>query len=78
MIPMNNPIMAMINMARSGGNPMALIQQMAGSNPQVAQMMNMVRGKNPQQLKSMAENMAKERGTSLEAVTQQLGLNMPK
>lgn len=76
MIPMNNPIMAMINMARSGGNPMALIQQMAGNNPQVAQMMNMVRGKNPQQLRNMAENMAKERGTSLEEVTQQLGISM--
>ncbi len=78
MIPMNNPLMAMINLARSGGNPMALIQQMAGNNPQVAQMMNMVKGKNPQQLRSMAENMAKERGTSIENVTRQLGLNIPK
>lgn len=78
MNPMNNPLMAMISMARSGGNPMAFLQQMAGNNPQVAQMMNMVKGKNPQQLKNMAANMAKERGTSLEDVTRQLGINMPK
>lgn len=77
MIPMNNPVMAMVNMMRTGGNPMALMQQMAKSNPQVNQVMQMMKGKNPAQLKSMAENIAKERGTTVEDVAQQLGLSLP-
>lgn len=28
---MNNPMIGLINLARSGGNPMALMQQMAAS-----------------------------------------------
>lgn len=77
MTPMNNPIMAMVNMMRTGGNPMALMQQMAKSNPQVNQVMQMMKGKSPAQLKSMAENIAKERGTTVEDVAQQLGLSVP-
>lgn len=77
MTPMNNPIMAMVNMMRTGGNPMSLMQQMAKSNPQVNQVMQMVKGKNSAQLKAMAENIAKERGTTVENVAQQLGLSMP-
>lgn len=37
MPPMNNPMMAMLQMARNGGNPMQMLQQMAGQNPQAAQ-----------------------------------------
>lgn len=77
MTPTNNPIMAMVNMMRTGGNPMALMQQMAKSNPQVNQVMQMMNGKSPAQLKSMAENIAKEQGTTVEQVAQQLGLSMP-
>lgn len=77
MTPMNNPILQMVSMARSGKNPMALMQQMAKSNPQVNQVMQMMNGKNPAQLKTMAENIAKERGTTVEDVAQQLGLSMP-
>ena len=33
MPPMNNPMMAMLQMARNGGNPMQMLQQMAGQNP---------------------------------------------
>lgn len=75
---MNNPVMMLLNMARSGGNPMQLLQQLAGRNPQAAQVMRMMQGKDSKQLRSMAENMAKERGTSLEQVAQQLGLPLPK
>lgn len=77
MMPMNNPLFQMINMARNGGNPMQLMQQMARSNPQVNQVMQMMNGKSPQQLKQMASNMAKERGMSLEQVAQQLGVPIP-
>lgn len=74
---MNNPILQMVSMARSGKNPMALMQQMAKSNPQVNQVMQMMNGKSPAQLKAIAENVAKEKGTTVEQVAQQLGLSLP-
>ena len=73
MFPMNNPVIALVNAAKNGGNPVQMIQQMAGQDPQIRQFMQMVNGKNPQQLRQMAENMARERGTNVEAVIKQLG-----
>lgn len=79
MMPMqNNPLLAIVQAARGGGNPMQLMQQMAGRTPQGAQFMQMIQGKNGQQMRSIAENMAKERGVSLEQVAQQFGLHLPK
>ena len=72
MPPMNDPMMAMLQMARNGGNPMQMLQQ----NPQAAQAMRLIQGKNPQQLRQTAENMAKQRGTSVEEIARQLGLPM--
>ena len=79
---MNNPmagnlLAAMMQMIRSGGNPMYLLQQMAAQDPQVSQAMRMIQGKSPQQLRSMAENMAKERGVSLESMANQMGITLP-
>lgn len=74
---MNNPLMAMLNTLRSGGNPMALIQQMAMQSPEMRQFMQMVQGKSTAQLKQMAENMAKERGVSINDVARQLGITIP-
>ena len=79
---MNNPmagnlLAAMMQMIRSGGNPMYLLQQMAAQDPQVSQAMRMIQGKSPQQLRSMAENMAKERGVSLEGMANQMGITLP-
>lgn len=71
---MNNPMMALLNAARNGGNSMQMMQQMAGNDPRMRQFMQMVNGKNPQQLRQMAENVAKERGTTLQAVAQQMGV----
>lgn len=75
---MNNPMMAMLQMARNGGNPMQMLQQMAGQNPQAAQAMRLIQGKNPQQLRQIAENMAKERGVDLDQMARQMGLILPK
>lgn len=74
----NNMMFQILNMAKNGSNPMALMQQMAGQNPMAAQAMRMINGKNQQQLRQMASNMARERGMSLEQVAQNLGLNLPK
>ena len=79
---MNNPMVgnllaAMMQIMRSGGNPMYLLQQMTAQDPQVSQAMRMIQGKSPQQLRSMAENMAKERGVSLESMANQMGITLP-
>ena len=63
--PMNNPLMMLVQTMRGGGDP------------QVAQALKMIQGKNPQQLKTMAENMAKERGVSINDIARQLGINNP-
>ncbi|MBS6860293.1 MAG: hypothetical protein KH202_05100 [Clostridiales bacterium] len=70
----NNPIFNLINLARTGGNPMTLMQQMAGRNPRAQQALQMVQGKTPDQLRQMAENMAKERGTTVDEIARGLGL----
>ena len=75
--PMNNPLMMLVQTMRGGGDPMQLLQKMAGQNPQVAQALKMIQGKNPQQLKTMSENMAKERGVSINDIARQLGINNP-
>lgn len=74
----NNPLGMMMQMMKGGGNPMQLLQQMAGQNPQVANMMKLVEGKNPQQLRQTAENLAKQRGTSVAEIAKQIGMSMPK
>lgn len=71
---MNNPLMGLINLARNGGNPMMLMQQMARRDPRAQQAMQMVHGKTPEQLKQMAENMARERGTTVEQIARSMGL----
>lgn len=70
----NNPIFNLISLARTGGNPMTLIQQMAGRDPRAQQALKMVQGKTTDQLRQMAENMAKERGTTVEEIAKGLGL----
>lgn len=72
-----NPLNMMMNAMRVGANPMNILQQMAGQNPQMRQFMQMINGKSPDQLKQMAENMARERGVSLNDVARQLGITLP-
>jgi len=67
----NNPIVGLINTMRNGGNPDALVQQLMNTNPQLKQI---AAGKTPDQLMQIAENMCKERGTSVDAVLQQFGI----
>ena len=71
--PINNPLMALMQMARNGGDTMQMIRQMAGKDPRAAQAMQMMSGKNPAQLRQIAENMARERGMSLNDMASQMG-----
>ena len=67
----NNPVTQLISTMRSGGNPDALVQQMISSNPQLKQI---VAGKTPDQLMQVAENMCRERGTTVDDVLKQYGI----
>lgn len=67
----NHPLVGIINTMRNGGNPDALMQQVMSSNPQLAKI---AAGKNPAQLMSIAENMCRERGTDIDTVLRQIGI----
>ena len=72
--PMNDPLLAMAHAARTGGNPMQMLNQMARQDPRLNQAQRMLQGKNSKQLEQMARNMAKERGIDLNQLVQSLGL----
>lgn len=74
---MNNPMMQMMAMLRNGKNPQQFLMQMARNNPQVRQVMQMMNGKSPEELRKMADNIAAERGTTVEDVARQLGITIP-
>lgn len=78
MNPNMNPFMMAMQMAQGGKNPMGMLQSMLGQNPTFSQAMGMIQGKSPAQLRQVAENMAKERGMSLEQLAQQMGVTLPK
>ena len=71
-------MMQLLQMMQSGGNPMMMLQQMMGSDPRAEQAMKMIGGKSPAQLRQMAQNMAQQRGMSLEQIAGQFGLKLPK
>lgn len=73
-----NPFAIAMQMAQAGKNPMGLIQSALGGNPQMAQALKMIQGKDANQLRTVAENMAKERGTTLDQLAQSMGLSLPK
>lgn len=77
MTQMNNPMMQLLAAMQRGQNPMALLNQLSRTNPQIAQALRMINGKSPQQLRQMAENIAKERGVTIEDVARSLGISIP-
>lgn len=72
----SNPMMQVMNLMRSGGNPMALLNQMTGNNPMVQGLMQSMQGKSPDALRQMAMNIAKERGVDLNQFAQQFGMKL--
>lgn len=69
-----NPIMAMMGqMMKGGGNPQSILQKMMGNsqiagNPMAMNAMEMFQSGNIDGLKSMAENLAKEKGVKIDDV----------
>lgn len=72
-----NPMLQMVGMLRNGKDPRQFLMQMAQNNPQVRQVMQMMQGKSPAELRQMADNIAAERGTTVEDVARQLGIMIP-
>lgn len=71
-----NPLQMLVSALNNGHDPRALMSQMVSQNPQIAQAMQMIQGKSPAELRQMATNMAKERGTTIEQVAQSLGIRI--
>ena len=69
-----NPMQFMSDAIRQQMNPNTIMQQIAAQDPQAQQFMSMLRGKSRAELEQIARNTARERGTTLEAVAQQLGI----
>lgn len=74
----HSPIMQLANLARAGQNPMGLIRQLSGQNTPIMQGLNLIQGKNETQLRTMAKNLAKERGIDLNQLASVLNLTLPK
>lgn len=69
-----NPMAMLMQMMRTrNGNPAPLLEQLARQNPVMRQAMDMARGKSPQELRQIADNMAKQRGTTVDSIIKQMG-----
>lgn len=71
---MYNPMQMMMQAMQGGINPMQFLQQASAQNPQMRQLMQICQGKSPEQLMQIAENMAQQRGTTVQQLAQQMGL----
>lgn len=78
-----NPMMAMMQMMRGGGNPQNMLKQLMGNsqianNPMATNAVEMFQSGNIEGLKSLAENLAKEKGTTVDdvrnGIMQQFGM----
>lgn len=80
---MNNPLGMMFQMMRGGGNPQQIIGQMMNNNqimqnPMIKNAMQMYQKGDMHGLQNMAENLAKEKGTTVDdvknSIMQQFGM----
>lgn len=71
-------LMQMLQFMQGGGNPMGMLQQMMGNDPRANMAIKMLHGKNPAQLQQMAQNMAQQRGMSLNQLAGQFDIQLPK
>ena len=74
MFPMNNPMITIMQAAMGGVRPQQFLQQLASQNPMAAQAINLIQGKNTEQLHQIADNMAKQRGTTVEEIARQYNI----
>lgn len=70
----NDLIVRLARVAIGGGNTAQLIQQFMPNDPRTSKALSIIQGKTPQQLQQIAMNMAKENGTTPEAIAKSLGI----
>lgn len=69
-----NPMAMLMQMMRTrSGNPAPLLEQLARQNPAMRQAMDITRGKTPQEVRQIADNMARQRGTTVEEILRRMG-----
>lgn len=71
-----NPLQMLMSAMQQRINPMTYLQQQSQRVPAFGQLSRMIQGKSSKQLREMAEGMARERGTTLDAVAQQMGIKL--
>lgn len=67
-------VMQIIEVYKSGGDPLAMLAQMAQNNPKMREAYQMVEGNDTRQLQRKVQNMAQEHGVDLNALAKQFGL----
>ena len=71
-------LMQIMQLMQGGMDPSRMLQQMIGSDPRANMALQLLQGKNQAQLRQMAQNMAQQRGMSLDQLAEQFGLRLPK
>lgn len=71
---MVNPMQILMQAVQNRQDPMQMLNSLAQQNPQARQVMQIVQGKSPEQLRQTVENMARERGTTVEDLARRMGL----
>lgn len=71
---MVNPMQILMQAMQNRQDPMQMLNSLAQQNPQARQVMQIVQGKSLEQLRQTVENMARERGTTVEDLARRMGL----
>lgn len=71
---MVNPMQILMQAMQNKQDPMQMLSSLAQQNPQARQVMQIVQGKSPEQLRQTVENMARERGTTVDELARRMGL----
>lgn len=67
--------MQLAQMISRSPDPMRAFYQVVSQHPQGQQVINLMNGKTPEQFKGVLENMARERGTTLEQILGNMGFH---
>ena len=73
----NSPLVQVAMAMRQGQDPLQVLQRLAAQDPRAAQAIHLLQNKSPQQLREIAENMAKERGTTTADIARSMGIQFP-
>lgn len=77
MVAMQNPMLQMVALMRSGQMPRSILNALDPTDDIVRQLHSLIEGASPDQLKGIAQSLCVGRGTSVEDVARQLGITIP-